>query len=186
MARDFYVNGETMCSVKGNSSSSISAISQLGLCTDQVSISFQNNHQGIQVNTFWDIPPEYQYALGEATITTNLVHFDYTVYKECLRLSAGGAPAVGQMPRAGSRMGGGVARFAPGWNFISLNFSAPVGGQPLNFYNCMLTGPAASFPLGNERSIVQLQWKACLYQADPWGGGTGALGAVLYTFSNDS
>lgn len=185
MARDYFVNAETMVSVKGNVNSSIAAVQQLGLSDTQVRITLNLHHLPIHVNAFLDVPPEYQFSLGEAMITTSLVNFDRAYLDECWRLSMGAPTTVGTMPRAGTRMGGGVARFAAGWNFISLNFSSPVGGKPINFLNTFMTGPASEFPLGNERSVVVCQWKATLYQADPWGGGTGAKDAILWQYSND-
>ena len=77
-------------------------------------------------------------------------------------------------------MGGNVARFAAGNNFIGLNLTSPVASKPWRFYFAYLVAPPATFPLGTEKSIIGLQWRAIPFTVDPWQGGSGALGQILW------
>ncbi len=198
MARGFQIPGECMVLVKGASNSAIANLSQLGLCQDSVDVSYQFSLQGIKVNAWGnsaEIPPEEQCFLSSVNVTMSLVHFDEAVLKECVRLSLGGAPVEGQMPRTGALMGGQVARFAPGNNYIGLNLTSPVAGNPYCFWYARLANNPFTAPMGTERQVVALNWKVIPYTNDPWGGGsaqpgtvagTGSQGATLWTRTLDT
>lgn len=172
MSRDFYINGETMVSVKGRSDSAIGSIQQLGLCADQIRVVPQWRHLEIEVNA-WAGVPEAQFMMAYADIAMNLVHFDPIILETCIQESMGGAPAIGAMAHAGARLGNGQPRFAPGIltgnHLIGLNLSSPVAGLPWRFFYTFLSSPPVDWPLGAERSVVHLNWRAIPYTTDPWG-----------------
>lgn len=192
MARSFFIPGESMVYVKGNTNSLISSLSELGLSDDQITCTPQFKHAPIEVNAWGEVPPEIQFMLSSVNISMTLVNFDNTLLQECLRLSMAGAAAAGTLPRAGSLMGNGLARFVYnastglGNNFIGLNIAAPVSGFPWCFLYAYLTGPPAVFPMGVERQIVTLNWEAIPYNVDLWNGGLGAKGQVLWQHTLDS
>lgn len=189
MTRAWFVNGETMVAVKGNVNTSIAALTYLGLAVDQVSVTPDFRHQEINVNAWGEIPAEIQWMNGAVMIHMNLVNFDIDVLDICLQESMGGATALGSVGRAGQLMGNNVARFAAGNHFIGLNLLSPVAGKPYRFWYAYLAAPPITFPLGVDKSIISLNWRAIPYSPDPWGGataqpgtvaGTGAAGAVIW------
>lgn len=186
MARDFFINGETMVAVKGNANSGFPGLTHLGLADGPIRVRLDFRHMDIQVDAWGgEIPADVQCKLAAATISMTLVHFDRNVLDDCLGQSMGGA-SVGTVSRAGRRMGGGNARFALNNFYIGLNLLSPVGAKPWRFYYTYLTGPPMEFPLGTERSIVALNWRAIPYTTDPWGGGTGSTNAILWDHDTDS
>ena len=186
MARDFFINGETMVSVKGNVDSAIASLSQLGLADSPIRVRLDFRHMDIQVDAWGgEIPADVQCKLGSAIITMTMVHFDRDVLDGCLRESMGGV-SLGTVARAGIRMGGGNTRFAGDNHYIGLNLASPVSAKVWRFHYCYLTGPPMEFPLGTERSIVALNWRAIPYTTDPWGAGVGAAGASLWDHTADT
>lgn len=191
MSRSYVVNGESLVYVKGNSNSSIASLTQLGLAMDKVTITPNFRHQDIQVEAWGGsagTAAETQFMLADMTVHMNLVHFDPTVVRECVRLSMGGAPVEGQFPHAGTLMGGNVVRFQPGNNYIGLNIASPIGQLPWRFYFSYLAQQPFSWPLGVEKTILMLNWRIMPFPSnsasDPANiqGGTilGAQGNVLY------
>ncbi len=178
-----------MVAVKGRSDSAIPNLTNLGLTNPQgkVRVSLNLRHMDLLVDSWGnEIPVDVQWMLADATITMTLVHFDRTVFDTCQLLSMGNPSALGQVARAGNRLGGNSARFSVGNNFISLNISSPVGNKPWRFYTAYLTGNAYEFPLGTERSELSLTWRAIPFSTDPYGGGTGAANTYLWDHVADS
>lgn len=186
MARDIFVNGETMVFVKGAAGSGIASYSQLGLADAPIVISPQDTFLDIKVDAWGAPPPEVQHMNTTITISMSLIHFDRTVLDYCIQESMGGAAAVGTLTRAGTRLGNGGARFASNNHFIGLNLASPVAGKPWRFYYTHLAGNPYSFPLGSERSAVNLTWRAVPYISDPWNSGNGAQNVVMYDHVLDS
>lgn len=196
MARDFYINGESMVSVKGNVNTTISALTQLGLATDPITVTFDTRYKDMIVDAWGQfIPTDVQYFLSSVTIKMNLIHYDQAVLDVCLRESMGGIGVIGQTGRAGQRFGGNVGRFAAGNHYIGLNLLSPVQNKPFRFYYAYMIGPAEVLTLGTEKSIASVTWRAVPYTNDPWGGGsaqpttspsTGALGAVIWDNTLDT
>lgn len=187
MPRTIYINGESMVQTLFPAGSTISGISQLGLTVDAIEVVLQVHSEPILVDAYGKGNPiDEQVFGGEATIMMNLVDFNPTALAECVRLSfpvfgGAGTTAEGALGRAGARRGGGAATAAgAGSSYIGLNITSPVAGLPYNFPAAYLRDEPYRFPLGTERSIVRLTWRALAYQLDPWGGGTGSLGAILY------
>lgn len=191
MARDFYVNGECLVLVKGRTDSSISSLSQLGLAADPVRVTPVFRHQDINVDAWGQAPADVQWMLAEMMVSMTMIHFDRTVLNTCIALSMGGGqPAVGQMARAGTRLGGGVTRFMPGNNYIGLQLTSPVGGIPWQFFFTYLMDPPVEFPLGTEKSLLPLRWRVIPYPlpstslpagSDPYGNGLGATNYPLWS-----
>jgi hypothetical protein len=188
MARDFFINGESLVLVKGRADSSIGTLSQLGLTDGPIRVRLESRYLEIQVDAWGsEIPAEVQYKLSAVDISMNLVHLDRDVLDVCLMESMGGAPVIGQTARAGARLGNGLGRFAAGGalgnHYIGLNITSPVASKPWRFFFTYLVGPPMEFPLGTERSIVTLNWRAIPYTTDPYGAGTGAYGASIWDYT---
>ena len=184
MTRQIYVNGETMVYVKGMAGSAIANLSELGLSDDQITIRLIPHYDPVMLNAHDQAPVDMQTFLEEARITMTLVQYDPDVLAECLRLSVGAPNSAGQLARAGTLLGKGLARFAAGNCFIGLNLASPVGNIPYRFLYTFLEDPAAAIPLGTQRSIITLNWRAIPYLADPWNGGAGALNTYLYNIGS--
>ncbi len=170
--------------VKGRSDSAIGALSQLGLSDTSIAIRLNFHHKDIPVDAYGATVPETQVMGGDATISMTLVHFDRAVLATCVQESLGGAPAEGLLQRAGSRMGNNLPRFGAGGllgnHYIGLNLTSVVAGIPWRFWYTFLANPPVEFPLGTEKSIVRLQWRAIGYTIDPWNNGTGSLGQPIF------
>lgn len=180
MARDLYISGESLVTVKGCVTSGIANLSQLCLTDSPITITFDNKYIDVNVDAWGDMPAEVQYKLGGVIITMRAVHFDPDILEACLAESQGGAVTAGQMTRAGTRLGGGVTRFQAGNHYIGLNITSPVASRPWRFLSCYLVGPPARWPIGTERSLVDLNWRCIPYTPDPWNNGLGAAGYFLW------
>lgn len=185
MSRDFYINGEALVLVKGMTGTGIATLSELGLAEDRIQVSPRFYHEDIKVNAWGDVPPDVQWKNAEVFVTMSLVHFDPAILDICVRESMAGADSTGTggaglTQRAGLRMGGGVARFATGNHYIGLNIRAPQNGRNWRFRFAYLTNNPISYPLGVERSVVPLTWRAIPYTQDPWGAGVGSQSANLW------
>lgn len=193
MARGFIIPGEAMVAVKGPSGSLIANLTNLGLASDEIKVTPKLNKLDVTVNAWGDDPVDVQQMGGEATITMNLVHVDRAVLDVCILLAMGLTTGnVGTFPRAGRMLGGlngvGGARFAANNCYIGLNISSPIGGgglgaglRPWRFYYAYLADTPVAFPVGVQRSIIAVTWRAITYTNDPWGGGTAQAGTVAGT-----
>jgi len=183
LSRTFYVNGETMVTVK----SSTFSLSQLGLAEAPIAVSMDFRHKDVVLDAWGsEIPADVQFKLAACNIQMTLIHFDPAVLDQCLQNSMATTTAIGTTGRAGTLMGGGVGRFVAGNYYIGLNLASPVFGKPWRFFYAYLTQQPMTFPLGTEKSITTLNWRAVPYTTDPWGGGTGALGAQLWDYNADN
>lgn len=165
-----------MVLVKGMAGSTIATISELGLPQQQIPVTPEIFDDDIKLEAWGEAPADVQIMLGTVSLSIILAHFDANVLAECVRLSMA-APAEGQLPNTGQRMGNNLARFAAGNRWIGLNLSAPVSGTPWRFFYAKLTGQPYSWPLGAKRSYVMTNWKVIPYTQDPYGGITGTAGA---------
>ena len=203
MSRDFYINGETLVLVKGRSDCGIAALSELGLADSPVRISFDFHHADMNVDAWGtDIPVDVQWMLLGANITMNLIHFDKNILDVVVQLSMGADPvnnngSLTQMGRAGQRLGNNQPRFGPavgnpgtgyqaGNNYIGLNLTSPVLGKPFCFFYTYLTGNPYELPLGTEKSVVPLNFRAIPYTQDPYQGGLGAYNQQLFSHTLDT
>lgn len=187
MARAFFINGESLVQVKGRSDSSIGSLSELGLAEGPIRVRPRNFHKDINVDAWGMAPPDVQWMLGDLTVAMTLIHFDPAVLETCLMLSQGGGQAsVGQFNRAGTLMGNNTARFGAGNNYIGLNITSPVASRPYRFYYAYLPDDAIDWPLGTEKSVVELRWRVVPFTTDPYGGGTGARNYILWDRTADT
>src|SRR5581483_5195340 len=142
MGRDFQINGETMVYVKGSNASAIASITELGLSEGPITLTLDFRHRDINVDAWGgEIPPEVQVMLAAVNISMPLIHLDRDILDTCIRESMGGAPAIGQLARAGARMGNNTVRFSAANHYIGLNLASPVGNKPWRFFTSYLTGP---------------------------------------------
>jgi hypothetical protein len=186
MARDFFIPGESLVQVKSRIDSGISALTQLGLAADAISVTPHFMHSDINVDAWGQAPADVQWMLAEVTISMNLIHVDRSVLDECLRLSMGNAPFIGTLGRAGQRLGNNSARFAIGNSFIGLNITSPVAGKPWRFFYAYLADNPVEIPCGVEKAIFRCNWRAIPFTQDPYGAGLGAFGSVLWDYTLDT
>lgn len=183
MARDYFIAGEVMAYVKGRAGTGIANLTELGLSSEQVRLTFSFKNKGIAVDAWGGElgpPAEIQVFLASVQIQLILVHFDPAVLDICMQESLGGTSAPGRMARAGARMCNNSVRFSATNHFISLNLASPVGNKPWRFYHAYLSEPPVAWPLGTERSAVTTNWTAIPQATDPWNGGLGAFDAILW------
>lgn len=196
-----------MVSVKGASTSYFANLTQLGLSSDPISVTFYHGHKDMKVDAWGGPgggigPPEIQFFGGDARITMTLIHYDPVVLDACVMesrgipsvLFAGNTSTNGILGRTGARMGNNSPRFGADNHFISLNISSPVAGKPYRFWYTYLAEQPLIFPLGTEKTVAQVIFRAIPYTTDPWGdgntnpstaqpltiAGTGSYKAVLY------
>ena len=198
MSRDFYINGESMVTVKGNPILGLGTLVQLGLTADPITVTHNFKHRDMNVDAYGGpegIPPDVQWMLGEVYVQMTLIHFDPAVLALCHQAAMGGALAEGSVARAGTRLGANGPRFGGGNVYIGLNIASPVVARPWRFWYSYIVGAPAQWPLGTEKSIVQLTWRCIPYTQDPWGGsasqpntvaGGGAGGAIIYDRTADT
>lgn len=191
MSRDFYINGESLIRVRSRSDSAIGTIQELGLTEGPIRISPTYRHKDINVDAWGgEIPAEVQFMLAECTISLSLIHFDVSILATCQALSKGFLPTAnpltqdGTFARAGQRLGNNTARFLPGNNYIGLNITSPVSAYPWRFLNTYITNPL-DWPLGTEKSVLTVNFRCIPYTQDPYGGGTGAYGYILWDHLTD-
>lgn len=185
MARDYYINGETMIYIKGAVDSTYPAVTELGLCDIPIRVSVEYKHLDIKVNAYGEVSPEKQAMGAMARVNISLVHFDRSVLSFLISQSLGGSPAIGQLGHAGFRMGNGVGRFGAGMRYVSLGIvSALTAGDPnivpWTFHYAVLSNNPLEFPLGAERSLVTCAFDCVPYSVDPWNGGNGSYGTTIW------
>jgi hypothetical protein len=190
MARQYYVNGETLTLVKGRSDCAIGTLSELGLCQESISITVQSEKKPIIVDAYGSKPPETQFFGAMAACSFTLVNFDPDVLAVCLQESWGSSPAEGQLGHAGSLMGNGKVRFAPGGilgnHFIGLNIQSALGADPWRFLFSYLADNPIEWPVGTEKSLVRCSWEAVPYSVDPWNGGNGSFSVPIWDHTLDT
>lgn len=187
MARDLYINGETLVKVKGMEGSPIEDLSELGLAEGPIRVLPRFAHRDWFVDDFGtEVPAEVFTRLADATILMTLVHYDDAVLEACVIESLGGSAdgaqwLHGTLAGAGIPLGGNNVRFADGNHYVDLNLLSPVANYPWRFYQCHLLGPPHEVPLGTKRSAVRLAWRAVPYVATLTGSGElRSAGAVLW------
>ena len=176
-----------MITVQGPAGSAIANVQQLGLADSPITVSLDFRHSDVQVDAWGrQIPPEVQVMLASATISMNLIHFDRDILDECWRLSMGGPAAIGQVARAGTRLGNSATLQTSTTNmFMALGIASPVANKPWRFRSVYLTGTPGQYPLGTEKRVVVLNWRAIVYpgtNGDPWQAGLGANNQILWDY----
>lgn len=186
MPRDFVINGETMVNVQGFLSVSGGFGSfELGLTSESVRVSPRFIHRDVHIDDFGpDIPVEVINMLADVHIRMILVHYDPQVLTACVGESLGGSLIDGRMIPAGTPMGGGFPLGAFGNHYIELTLTSPFL-SPWRFPAAYLTSQPLEIPLGTERSLVQLDWRAIPYTIPNFSSGPMA-GPVGITFFSGS
>jgi hypothetical protein len=189
MARNYYLNGESMVAIKGRADCPYPSLTNLGLTDSPIQLSIDYRHLLIRVDAYGDCPPEIQSFGSFAYIAMTLVHFDYDVLMFTVAEAMGSSPGEGMLGHAGTLMGGGLARFGAGgingWHYVGLNVISATGKPPWRFLNSVLFEQPLSFPLGTERSLVGVRWASIPYSVDPWNGGLGSYGVPIYDHNLD-
>lgn len=202
MARDWYINGDTMVQVRGGAhlTSGLNVITNLGLAIDQVRVSPSFSRQPIHADGFGKVvAPEYRSKLMSARVSMTLVHFDPQVLDQCVRESQGGGvgaipdptavggqiEAEGVLAQAGTLMGGYKPRFASGNHYIGLTVKGTTEiTRPWRFLYTMIDGTGPVYPLGNGFSAVPVTWLVVPYLEPPLVSGrytSGFAGVTSYT-----
>ncbi len=179
MARDYYINGETMVYIKGRAP--YAAKTELGLSDQPIRVSVEYQNLGIQVNAYGQVPPERQAMGSMARVYMSLVHFDKTALRFLIQEATGGGPSIGTLGHAGTRYGGGQVIGHPECHYVSLGIESALGQDPWTFAYGVLANNPLEWPLGAERSIVSLSWEIVPYSVDPWNAGQGSYGVPLWT-----
>ena len=146
------------------------SVHQLGLAVEAIKVTPTFRHLDVHTDDYGhDIPPEVLWHLADARIDMTLVHYDDSLLDECVLESMGGfddtAPGAvaGVYAGAGLPLGGGVQRWSAGNHYITVYLSSPVQQVPWRFRTCYLEQQPFVYPLGTERSMVQLRWRAIAY-----------------------
>lgn len=183
-----------MVKVKGHQALSMSGQAQLwelGLASDQVQIIPHYYHKDIYADDFGpSVPPEVLWNIADVNIRMTLIHYDYLVLDDCIANSMGGsATGAGQLIGAGDTLGRGCGRQESGNCYISLNLTSPYGQNPWHFPTTYLAEQPVVIPLGTEKSLVQLNWRAIPYDRAVPGFALGAVassGRILWDHTLDT
>lgn len=196
MARDFVINGECLASVKfgmhqagqpywsgdpGNGGVS-GTYFELGLTDGPITVSPTFRHRDFRCDDFGpEIPVEVLSMMADVRISMNLIHYDDTVLDVCIAESLGN-PGVntGVFMPSMRPLGQNRPRLASGCHYISLNLSSPVLTRPWRFWTSYLLGDPVEFPLGTEKTVARVNWRAVPYRPQVSGLDVLASGAVLW------
>lgn len=180
MGRAFYVYGENLVYVKGNGALAAipnqAQLHELGLSSEAIRITPKFNHVDFKCDDFADTPPDVFYALAECRVDMTLIHYDPSVLERCMVESMGGGGIVasgitisgimsaGVMAPSYTPMGGGKDLMTSGNHYIMLNIVPnTIEREPWRFPSSYLADRPLELPLGTERSLVKLSWRAIPY-----------------------
>ena len=173
-----------MVSVKGNNAlyeempdkSRKPGLWELGLSSEAVTVSPHFVHRDIYTDDYVDrVPVDIMWMLVDCRIRMTLIHYDRQILQYCLSESMAGGGFIepkpvnasghatridGTLAPAGTLMGGSKQIFQSGNHFVSLNIASQVGGLPSRFRACYLAETPIEIPLGTERSLAVLNWRA--------------------------
>lgn len=167
MARQFVINGETLVSVwildPTVNDPTTYVMAELGLAEKNVTIIPKYYHKDINVDDFGpNVPADVLAMIAECQIGMTLVNFDTEVLNKCLSESIGGGTA-GTMPGAGIPMGATKPLYTKGNHYIGLYLQSPILEQPWYFPATYMPNPPMEFPIGTEKTLVKLTWRAIPY-----------------------
>ncbi|MCC6425110.1 MAG: hypothetical protein IT447_16675 [Phycisphaerales bacterium] len=166
MPRDIVINGESMVTVKGNAFvSGLRSVSQLGLTSESITVSPRLYHYELKANDFGpNVPAEVMNNIAEVRIFMTLVHFDYQILRDCISESQAGMPTFGALAPAGMTLGRGASLYSSGCHWMSMSISSTDERFPWTFPTAYIPTPPLEIPLGTERSLVRLEWRAIPYK----------------------
>lgn len=185
----FYINGPSLVYVKGvNALATLGPADEirpwrheLGITAGPIRIIPNFVHHDINVDDFGpDIPADCHAMIADVSIHMILVHYDEEVLQKCFANSLG-YPTVGgfaEIERPGTLAGAGVSLgrgkqiFEPGNSFISLSLTAggPQPGDnvqttpPWRFPACYIPANPTEIPIGSDRTLLVLRWRAIPYK----------------------
>lgn len=174
-----------MVYVKGRTDIAIANVTELGLTDTPIRISPNFRHKPINLNAWGEAPGEVQFMLASVDVVISLINFDRSVLDVCLMEAMGGAPAIGNLTIAGTRLGNGKPMFAPGVgtignHYVQLSISSPTAGKPWNFISAYMSSMPMEMPLGTEKSVVTTRWTAIPYDTNYYNAGLSAYGLALW------
>lgn len=182
MTREYVIYGETLVKVKGGG---FSGLSELGMTSEPIRILPRFVHQDISVDDFGgQIPAEVLWMLGDCRIRMTLVHYDEEVLGGCVRMAMGGGgiltafPNDGRVAAAGTPMGSARLNGFIGNRFLSLNIASSIG-QPWRFPQAYIDGQPVEIPIGTEKSLVMVTWRAIPYVIPSYVYGRGYVGEIV-------
>ena len=172
MARAFFVDGESVISVKAGAhitspaAMSGSATVLLGVAEDAIRVTPRFHHFDVRNDMMGDSPVEIMSHVMEAKITMNLIHFDRDVLDVVFTEALGGydfADETSIRDKAGALLGNNIALLSSGCHFLKMGIESHLAGKPWRFEAAFLDQSPFDFPLGTKRSRVMLNWRAISY-----------------------
>lgn len=142
MPNGFYVQGNTTVSTTEG---------ELGYSEGPIKVSPMFHYRDINSDDFPNSPAFVLWMLGEVSIEMSLVYFDSTILYQVIAKSMGAAATVGSFGAAGKIMTGTV---------LTLATEGGENGDEWAFPKAFLSERPVEWPLGNERSVVKLTWRA--------------------------
>ncbi len=193
MGRDIQIVGPVMASVIGGSHMSgtiYGKLSQLGMSVGQITISPQFKQRGIKVDDFGsEVPAEVQFLMSEVNISVQLVQYDREVLDAVMQESQGGGGGfadAGTLAPAGTLLGNGRAVLTSGNHYTRLNLvtltPAPAGWRFRSTY----LNDSVEIPIGTERTIAVLNFKAIPYAFPNFSGEISSSGIILWDHNTDT
>ncbi len=169
MPRDFQINGPALVLVKGAGAllddEGNSVVHELGLSIDRIRILPRLIHRDLTVDDYGaGVPAEVLTNLAEAQIHMTLIHYDRAILKACIA-ECHASSVDGTMTGAMIPLGGGRPLFSVGNHYISLSITSPSLGDPWRFPTAYLYTQPMEIPVGTEKTMVQLKWRAIPYKA---------------------
>ena len=141
----------------------------LGLSTDAIRIIPRFIHQDIKVDDFGsEIPAEVMKMMADCQIRMNLVHYDDDLLRFCYQESFGTGLNVGVADGicgpAGRTLGRGWALYTAFNSYIAVNLVPGQGIEtPWRFPACYVNAQPLEIPIGAEKTVVTLSWRAIPY-----------------------
>ncbi len=164
----------------------------LGLSVDQIKIAPTFHHVEQKSDDFGpNGVPETRWEIADCRIDMDLVHYDPDVLDACMVESMGGGIIVpvgsplippttagivgfnnapqnsffaGVLPSMGTPMGGNFPPLSSGNHYMSLSILSPQGNYPYRFPTAYMPSNPLEIPLGTNKSIVRLSWRAIPYR----------------------
>lgn len=184
MSRSFHINGESLVRVKfglhlisgaipfsGSAPISLASgctVYELGLAEEAVTIVPHFRHQDVHADDFGPhIPAEVLAQLSDCTIHMKLIHYDRNVLDACMGEALGGTspntPAGAVLGPTNQPLGAGHTLGSSGCHYVSLNILSPVENVPWRFPASYLPALPLEMPLGTEKTVVDLVFRAIPY-----------------------
>lgn len=185
MARGYVVNGECLVLVKGMVGTEIEEITELGLAEKGIIITPKYVHKDIRVDDFGpEVPADVLAMIAECSIAMTLVNFDPYILDACLSESMGGGVA-GTMAGAGIPLGGGIPLYEEDCHYITLSLTSPneefdFGLPAWNFLATYMPVKPMEYPIGTEKTLARLLWRAIPYVEPTSDGEILSAGAVIW------